>query len=72
MNDKTYLKRLGQKVKALREAKGLSQEQLAEQMDTQHTQIGRIERGEVNSSINKLRKLATGLGISISELVNIK
>jgi transcriptional regulator with XRE-family HTH domain len=71
MNDKTYLKRLGKKIKSLREAKGLTQEQLAERLDTKHTQIGRMERGEANSTINMLRKLAEELDVPISELVRI-
>jgi transcriptional regulator with XRE-family HTH domain len=72
MKDKVYLIKLGEKIMNLRKAKGLSQEELAELLDTQHTQIGRVERGESNSTINRLRKIAKALDISIEELVKIK
>lgn len=71
ISDKTYLKKLGEKVSTLRLAKGLSQDQLAEKLGTGHTQISRVERGEVNSTINMLRKIAAGLDISIEDLIKI-
>jgi transcriptional regulator with XRE-family HTH domain len=71
MKDKDYLKGLGAKITELRKAKGMTQVELAKKLDTQHPQIGRIERGEVNCTINTLRKMAGELGVSISELVSI-
>ncbi|MCW3076706.1 MAG: transcriptional regulator [Bacteroidetes bacterium] len=72
MKDSVYLVKLGEKIMNLRKAKGLSQEELAERLDTKHTQIGRVERGETNSTINMLRKIAVELEVSIEELVKIK
>jgi transcriptional regulator with XRE-family HTH domain len=72
MKDEIYLKKLGEKIMNLRKEKGLSQEGLAEKLDTGHTQIGRVERGEINSTINMLRKIAAELDVSIEELVKIK
>lgn len=71
MKDETYLKRLGLKILSLRKEKGLSQEELAEKLGTKHTQVGRIERGEVNSSINMLRHIAKELEVNIKELVDV-
>lgn len=71
MSDKVYLERLGAKVLKLRQAKGLSQEQLASKLKTQHPQVRRVEQGKVNSTINMLRKIAKHLGVKVSELVNV-
>jgi len=72
MKDAVYLKKLGEKIALLRKEKGWSQEELAERLGTKHTQIGRVERGEANSTINMLRKISHELDITISELVNIE
>lgn len=72
ISDEAYLKRLGEKILALRNSKNLSQEQLADRLGTGHTQISRVERGEVNSTINMLRKIAAELDISIEGLVKIE
>lgn len=72
MNDKVYLERLGAKIREQRKQLGLTQIELADRLGAKYPQeIGRIENGEVNSTINMLRKIAAELGISVSELVNI-
>ena len=71
MKDEEYLKRLGERILHVRKEKEITQVELADKLDMWHTQIGRIERGEVNATINMLRKIAKELGVSISELVNI-
>ena len=70
MEDKEYLKQLGKKIREIRKPK-MTQEELAERLGTKHTQIGRIERGELNSTINMLRKIAKILEISIEELIKV-
>lgn len=70
MKDEVYLRKLGEKIYALRKEKGLSQEQLAERLDTKHTQIGRLERGETNPTIVTLRRIAKELGVTLNELLN--
>ncbi|MFL5762935.1 MAG: helix-turn-helix domain-containing protein [Bacteroidia bacterium] len=72
MKDEVYLKKLGQKILKLREAKNLSQRELARRVKSNNTQIERIETGAVNSSINMLRKIAKEFEISISQLVEIR
>jgi len=71
MDNEEYLKRLGDKIYALRKLNGMSQKELSKRMGTQHTQIVRIEKGQVNSSILVLKKIAEELEVSIGELVNI-
>ena len=68
MEDKDYLKQFAQKVRALRESQGLSQEKLAERSDLHRTYIGMVERLERNPSLVCIHKIANGLGVHITEL----
>lgn len=68
---KKYLKLLGERIVGLRKKQGLTQVQLAEKLGTEHAQIGRLERGETNSTIVILRRIAKELNVSVSELVDI-
>lgn len=68
MEDKDYLMQFAQKVRALREAQGISQEKLAERADLHRTYIGMVERLERNPSLVCIYKIANGLGVHITEL----
>jgi len=61
--------RLGANVKRLREAKGLSQEELAFQADMHRTYVSGIERGKRNPTVTVLERLAKPLGVSSGELL---
>lgn len=69
MTDEKYLKLLGERVFELRNKKGWTQEELAKKLNTKHTAVRRIEKGQVNSTINMLRKIAKELGVSITDLI---
>jgi transcriptional regulator with XRE-family HTH domain len=60
---------LGQRVRARREALGLSQEALAQQAGIHWTFLGQVERGRRNLSLHNLLKVAAGLGVDPAELV---
>lgn len=62
-----FLKELGQNLRVLRNAKGLSMEQLAGDANIEFRQLGRIERGETNATILTLRKLADTLGVNLDQ-----
>lgn len=70
IRDRELLDRFGRHLKSLREAKGLSQEKLANLCDVTISQISRIERGQVNTTISTLEVLAKALEISRSELMD--
>ncbi|HVD86434.1 MAG TPA: helix-turn-helix transcriptional regulator [Solirubrobacterales bacterium] len=53
---------LGEAVRRLRVDNDLAQEELADHMDTDFSQIGGIERGTRNPSYATLVRLATALG----------
>jgi len=52
----------------IRKAKGISQEQLAWDSGFELSQIGRIERGEVNTSISHVSAIAKSLKVKPEEL----
>ena len=53
----------GNRVRNLRNQKGMSQERLAELAGLHSTYIGQIERGEKNPTVDTVSKIAKGLGI---------
>lgn len=61
---------LGQRVRELRKAHGLSQESLAGKCGLDRTYIGGIERGERNVAVRNLAVIAKGLNVSMSELLS--
>jgi len=65
---KALRKRFGQRVRALRNASGLSQMKLGANSGLDHTYVGGIERGERNLSLEAIGKLAAGLGVEMAEL----
>jgi transcriptional regulator with XRE-family HTH domain len=58
----------GNSVKKRREAKGLTQELLAEKADLDRTYVSDIERGLRNPGIKNVARLAKALGLTTSEL----
>ena len=62
------LKLLGRRVRTLRKAKKMTQEQLAIKADSGAKYISELERGEANVTIALVSKLAEGLGVPTSEL----
>lgn len=66
--DKEYLKAFGKNLRKLREAKGLSQHDLALKAEINKNQIGNIERGEVNTTISTVNVISEVLGVEPKEL----
>ena len=62
------VKQFGEQIRALREAKGLSQEELAFRAHVHRTYLGGIERGERNPSLKNITAIADALGVTLSEL----
>jgi transcriptional regulator with XRE-family HTH domain len=63
-----YISAFGKNLRKLRKTKGLSQEDLANDADIPLSQVGRIERGEVNTTISTAYVLAKALDIEIYKL----
>ena len=63
------VKALASNIRSLRQAMGLSQEELAARCGLHRTYIGSIERAERNVTLSTLEALAAGLGVVVQELL---
>lgn len=59
----------GKKLREAREAKGFSQAELARQIKSHHSIVGKYERDEVKPTIDVVKKLAQVLGTTASFLM---
>lgn len=71
MNKNYLLEKLGQNIKMHRVSLGLSQEKLADLCGFDRTYISLLERGKRNPSFINLLKIADGLNISLSKLLEV-
>lgn len=58
------------KVRALRDAKGFSQDYMAEKLSISKNAYGKIERGETKPSLQRLEQIASALELSLEELLS--
>ncbi|MEO8254635.1 MAG: helix-turn-helix transcriptional regulator [Flavobacterium sp.] len=65
---KVILIEFGNTLRTIRLAKGFTQEQLANELGVEISQISRIERGIINTSMTTIYEIAKILKINISEL----
>lgn len=65
-------KQLGEKIQRVRKAKNISQMKLAEIIRVQTTTIGNIERGETDTSVYTIYKIAQALRTHVRELFTFR
>jgi transcriptional regulator with XRE-family HTH domain len=53
-----------------REKRGLSQEAVGDRAGMTQSQYARIERGDVDPTLKTLKRLATALDVTASDLIN--
>ena len=70
MTETEFAKKLGERIRELRKIKGISQLELAYDMDMSMNTISGIELGKISPKIETLRKIASKLDIEIAELFN--
>jgi transcriptional regulator with XRE-family HTH domain len=63
-------RRVGLNIKRERTAKGWSQEEFAERSGLHRTYVSGLERGIRNPTVTVLEKLAAGLGVPASRLLD--
>ena len=61
-------KRFGQRVRELRRARGMSQENLSFAAGVHRTYLGSIERGERNPTLKNIALIAKAIGVSLAQL----
>jgi XRE family transcriptional regulator, regulator of sulfur utilization len=59
----------GSRLRAIRESKGLTQEELAYKADLHFTYVGQVERGLRNVTLQSIYKLAKALKIKGGDLL---
>lgn len=66
MDSITQSQQLGRRLKAIREANGLSQRELAKRAGVTNSSISMIEQGQVSPSVQSLEKVLAGVPMSLS------
>ena len=64
--------RLGRRILALRTARNLSQDKLAEKAGISVKHLGKIERGTVNASIKSLTEIAKALDMPVRDILEVE
>jgi len=62
---------VNEKIRRIREAKDLTQEQMAEKLGVSQSAYGDIERGDNDPKLSKLQKIADIFEMRLSELVDL-
>ena len=68
MLENTLQINVGKQIQKLREAKGLSQQDLAAKCNFEKSNMSRLEAGRVNSTLSTLDKIAKALDVTLVEL----
>lgn len=61
---------IGTKIRRVRELKGLSQENMADELGMSATGYGKIERNEVAVSVERLLRIAQVLGVGAEQILS--
>lgn len=69
INEKEFQIALGYNLRRIRKSKGFTQEQLANELDIEISQISRIERGLITTSIYNFHKISKCLKVSATDLL---
>ena len=62
----------GKNLQKLREAKGFSTRQFADEAEISHSSVGRLEAGLSNPTMTTLIKIAEALEVDLNSLVHFK
>ncbi|MBC9795732.1 helix-turn-helix domain-containing protein [Sinomicrobium weinanense] len=68
MGNKSFVKAFGENLRFLRESRGLTIEELAFKSGIDESQLGRVERGAINTSLEIVHRISKGLKIPVKDL----
>lgn len=68
LETQAYIEQLGQRVRQLRERKGLTQAQLGEVCNMEVANISKLEAGDINSTFSTVVLIAQVLGVKTGDL----
>jgi transcriptional regulator with XRE-family HTH domain len=63
---------IGERIREIRESKGISQQDLAAACNFEKSNMSRIEAGKTNFTISTLYKISMALDVKLAELVDIE
>lgn len=69
---KTFAEEFGERLKAARERRELTQEAVAEAAEMQASRLSEYESGRLVPQLERAAKLAAALGVSLDELVGLR
>lgn len=69
-SDKAFILKFGKNIQELRKQRSLTQDDLSAITDIPRTQLGRIERGEINTTIKTILRLAKALELKPKDLLD--
>jgi transcriptional regulator with XRE-family HTH domain len=69
LQQRAFLREVGDRLRRLREGQRLTQAQLAQRCGVHRTFVGSVERGERNVSVLNLRAIAQALRVPLVELL---
>jgi transcriptional regulator with XRE-family HTH domain len=72
ISEESFILNLGIHIRKLRDKKNMSQQDLANDSGITKSQIARIERAEINTTVRTLIKIANALEIEPKELLNFR
>ena len=70
MDKEALLKHIGNRIKEIRTASQVTQQELAALCDFEKSNMSRIETGKSNFTVGTLLKIATALNVQVSDLIN--
>jgi transcriptional regulator with XRE-family HTH domain len=70
--DQKFISKVGERLRALREEKGMSQETLSLEAGFPPSQAGRVERGLINTSISHIAAFAKVLGVHPKDILDVE
>ncbi|APU67846.1 helix-turn-helix domain-containing protein [Christiangramia flava] len=71
LNEKDFLIAFGKNLRKVRKAQGFTQAQLANDIGVEISQISRIERGIINTSVGNVNAIAKALKVDLKDLFHL-
>lgn len=72
MNNPKFRKEVGERIKTARLKAKLTQAEVAKKAGINTNYYSVIERGEVNTTLEKLQKISKALGVDVSDITKTK
>ncbi|SBW07195.1 helix-turn-helix transcriptional regulator [uncultured Dysgonomonas sp.] len=72
MDKETLVKKVGLKIREIRESRDLSMMDLSDKLDIEYNNLIRIEKGRTNPTLGTLYKICQALDVKLIDIVDIE